>query len=99
MLYIHLYARSIEMSYKLAVSRTYALSQRPTRCTCPKARGVFRGRNYVAPPILSVLAERRDAVQTHLDHGQTQILDTPGHFKLAIILFNLRDRRCVRRAV
>ena len=39
----------------------------------------------------------RDAVQTHLDHGQTRILDTAGHFKLAIILFNLRDRWCASR--
>lgn len=42
-------------------------------------------------------AEERDAVQTHLDHGQTRILDTAGHFKLAIILFNLRDRWCASR--
>lgn len=32
-----------------------------------------------------------------LDHGQTRILDTPGHFKLAIILFNLRDRCATHR--
>lgn len=65
----------------------------PMRTWVSEARGIFRARNYalrLRPPRFPKTRRRSN---TSRDHRQTQILDTPGHFKLAIILFNLRDRR------